>query len=370
MPLARKQLVSAAAFSKARAKLKHTAFIALNQKTVVETMYEHEHERFHGHRILAIDGSKVILPNTDDMRDAFGAVPIKNKDMEGTYVCGLASVLYDVLNRVALDATLARGDAYEVDEAQQHLACVEEGDMVICDRGYCSYRMLASVLQTKADFVIRCSSQSFAVAQKMFAGGGLDDRTVTLYPSAQCRKQYGDTPYPKSLTVRFVRLTLSTGETEVLVTSLLDTDRYPLSMFKALYWKRWGIETFYGILKHRLGLENFTGISPEAVRQDFHVTVFLSGLESILTEGVDEVLAQKETQHVQQVNKAVSIHAIKYRAFDLFASNLPIEDVVTELTELFLTSPTVCRKDRNPPRKRSSDRILLNFWRRVRKQVF
>jgi len=370
MPLAHKPQVSAAAFTKARKKLKHTAFIALNRDAVVATTYAHEHKRFSGHRLLAIDGSKVILPNTQDVRDMFGETAIKNKDMEGTYVCGLASVLYDVLNGIALDANLARGDAYEVVEAERHLSCVEAGDIAILDRGYCSYRMLASIAQTKADFVVRCHAQSFAVAQEMFTGNGSDDRTVTIYPSAPCRKKYGDTPYPASIKVRFVRVTLDTGEIEVLVTSLLDTITYPTPIFKDLYWKRWGIETFYGTLKNRLSLENFTGISTESVLQDFHVTIFLSGLESALTEDIDESLAQKETRHVQQVNKAVSIHAIKHRAFDLFASDLPVEDVVGELTELFVKSPTSYREDRSPPRKKRSARMLLNFWKRARKQVF
>ncbi len=43
----------------------------------------------------------------------------------------------------------------------------------------------------------------------------------------------------------------------------------------ALYRLRRGIETFYGLLKTRLALENFTGISAEAVRQDFYATVYL-----------------------------------------------------------------------------------------------
>jgi hypothetical protein len=32
---------------------------------------------------------------------------------------------------------------------------------------------------------------------------------------------------------------------------------------------RWGVETFYGVLKGRLELEHFSGQSVEAVRQDF-----------------------------------------------------------------------------------------------------
>ncbi len=370
MPLIRKPSVSAAAFTKARKKLKHTAFIALNRETVVATTYAYDHKRFHGHRVLAVDGSKIILPNTEAMRGAFGETAIKHNGIEGTYVCGLASVLYDVLNGVALDARLARGDAYEVAEAEGHLPHVANGDVLVLDRGYCAYRMLASIAQTKADFVVRCHTQSFAPAQQLFSGNGSDDRTVTIYPSAPCRKKYGDAPYPKRLRVRFVRVTLDTGEIEVVATSLLDTARYPTALFRELYWKRWGIETFYGTVKNRLVLENFTGTSVESVLQDFHATIFLSGLESALTDDIDDTLAQKETRHVQQVNKAVSMHAIKDRAFDLFASDLPVDTVIAELTALFTMSPTLYRDDRNPPRKKRSARSLLNFWKRARKHVF
>jgi len=54
----------------------------------------------------------------------------------------------------------------------------------------------------------------------------------------------------------------------VLVTSLLDGYLYPTQGFLALYHLRWGIETFYGLLKTRLELENFTGTGAEAVRHD------------------------------------------------------------------------------------------------------
>jgi hypothetical protein len=74
---------------------------------------------------------------------------------------------------------------------------------------------------------------------------------------------------PQTLTVRFVRVMLKTGEYEVLVTSLLDEIRYPTPDFARLYWLCWGIKTFYGLLKSRLALENFTENGVEAVLQDF-----------------------------------------------------------------------------------------------------
>ena len=46
----------------------------------------------------------------------------KDSIAEGEHPYALASVLYDVLNRVTLTAELVRSDTYEVDLAVKHLA--------------------------------------------------------------------------------------------------------------------------------------------------------------------------------------------------------------------------------------------------------
>ena len=71
--------VTASAFSQARYRLQHTAFIELNQKAVVESRYRDGNFRtFWGFRILAVDGSKLLLPETDNVRAAFGTIPYSN----------------------------------------------------------------------------------------------------------------------------------------------------------------------------------------------------------------------------------------------------------------------------------------------------
>jgi IS4 transposase len=99
----------------------------------------------------------------------------------------------------------------------------------------------------------------------------------------------------------------------VLATNLLDEQKYPTAEFAELYHCRWGIETFYGVLKGRLDLENFSGLSSQAVRQDVFATVFLSNLESLLIAPAQEQLQQKsqKAKYRQQVNHAVSFHTIK-----------------------------------------------------------
>jgi len=115
----------------------------------------------------------------------------------------------------------------------------------------------------------------------MFEGKGRDSQIVTLFPPNI--KETRELGLPTQIKVRFVRLKLDTGETEILVTSLIDEDLYITSDFKELYNLRWGIETFYSIVKTRLSLENFTGKSAESVKQDFYATIYITGLESILT---------------------------------------------------------------------------------------
>ena len=365
--------VTASAFSQARYKFKHSAFIELNTLAVVDTVYgDGDYRTFWDLRILAVDGSKILLPDSEEVCQGFGTIAYANgtQGSEGERPYALASVLYDVLNRVGVDAVLGKADAYEVDLAVGHLAHTRPGDLLVMDRNYPSYRMLAELTQRQRDFAIRCSAASFAPARRMLKGEGLDSQIATLVPCAGQAEDIRARGLPRALTVRFVRVRLNTGEWEVLVTSLLDTVRYPTADFLELYGLRWGVETFYGLLKTRLGLENFSGTGSEAVRQDFHAAVYLTGLEAILTVEAQTTLDAKTTVHAQTVNRAVSFNAIKHRALDLLFSDMDTATLCQQLTALFLTNPTLDRPQRNPPRQTSSSRALLDFHQLQKKHCY
>jgi hypothetical protein len=215
--------------------------------------------------------------------------------------------------------------------------------------------------QAPGDFLIRVHANSFKIANAMLKGEGPADLICEVTASKPFRSDPKNQDVPHGLTVRLVRVTLDNGEYEVLVTSLTDRQQYPTSIFKELYYLRWGIETFYGILKTRLGLENFSGYSPEAIRQDFRVAVLLTGVEGILIEDAEEELKKQHGGYPKKVNKAVSFNAIKDKAFELFMSTGPQDEVLTELTELFMQNPTVVRKDRRPPRVTRSSTMYWAF---------
>lgn len=131
--------VTASAFTQARQKWLHTAFIELNRKGIVEVYYTTSAYRtWHGFRRVGIDASKIRLPDTPSIREAFGTISISNqheKDL-GEYPWGLCSVCYDLLNEIALDTILAHGTAYEVDVAVKHLKWIACADLLIFDRNY------------------------------------------------------------------------------------------------------------------------------------------------------------------------------------------------------------------------------------------
>ena len=147
---------SASAYSQARYKLKHSAFIELNQKAIVNIVYQDDDfATFWGKRILAIDGSKIRLPNTPEIVQTFSTMAYsqgEGSDVQGEHPFALGSILYDVLNRVALDATLDKANAYEVDLAIAHLAHTQCHDLILMDRNYPSYRMLASLQHYERNF--------------------------------------------------------------------------------------------------------------------------------------------------------------------------------------------------------------------------
>jgi len=317
----------------------------------------------------------VRLPKSAEVGQRFGWMEYVGEDgqPQERYPQGRLSVLYDVLNQVALEGRLEPWKVAEEELAHQHLACVEPGDIELTDRGYTSYFWVWDVLARQGHFLSRCSRSSFAVAQMLFRQNraGVSVCGVLRAPKEfkrQCRQR----GWPLEVKVRFVTVRLKTGELEVLVTSLLDPERYPTPDLAELYWRRWGQETFYGRLKGRLDLENCSGRTVQAVEQDLAATLLLSNVESVVIGPAAAHLAQRTSQREQpaKINRALSLHALKTRLIDLLASELPAEKVLQELTQWFQHNPVSVRKRRKVPRNPFSAARSYHFQRYVRKLVF
>lgn len=136
---------------------------------------------------------------------------------------------------------------------------------------------------------------------------------------------------------------------------------------------RWGVETYFSIVKGRLCLENFTGKTTEAVKQDFWSTIFISNFETLMTEDTqDEMNADlQECPYVKKVNSSISFNAIKNMAFDIFMNKQDSGPALEKLIRIFKTNPGLDRVGRKAPhRKKTSELQSLNFQKRTKKHVF
>lgn len=375
MKLGSDTTVTSSAYSQARLKLRHTAFIELNDGILAQYYAAHEtYKRLWGFRVFAVDGSKIRLPDSPELRKSFGTFRISNQTqtLNEEYPSSLISVCYDVLNHIAISSEIAHGKSYEVTLAQKHLSLLSSSDLVLYDRGYASFFMMANLINAGVNFIIRCPKSSFSVANRMFEGGPWSREVVLEATKTELKDQLKAEGLPTQIRVRFVRIKLPTGENEVLVTSLLDPRKYKRDEFKYAYGLRWGIETFYGTIKGRLNLDNFTGKSVEAVKQDFYSTIFLSNIETIFTTDAKKILEEKaqNTIHEQAVNKAVSFNVIKSHAFEIFYEPGELAEKLEKLTQLFLMNPTIVRKNRKVPRRPQSDARTLYYQKQLKKIVF
>ena len=199
----------------------------------------------------------------------------------------LASALFDVINKVAIDFSLNPCCASENHIAVKHLKQVSRGDLLIFDRGYKSLWLMLAIVQTGADFLIRLPSNAFKEVE-YFLKSDLQEKIAMLQPAVKARKQCLNLGIEaKPLKVRLIKVILDSGETEVLVSSLLNESLYPYSLFKELYHLRWGIEEGYKTLKCTLEVESFTGKTPHAIYQEFYASLFLSNLQAIITREKD-----------------------------------------------------------------------------------
>ncbi len=325
------------AFSKQRRKLKAEFFNDWNQELITSFYSHSDYSTWKGFNLLAIDGSSVILPDTKEMRSKYGYTTGKTEN--GSCVARICT-LYDVQNQLALKGLL---HSYFVSEEAVVLDVLKDENLqhslLLFDRGYLSYWLIYELLQRDTHFVIRAACNANNLI-KNFLASKEEDITLDFYPPYSSLKKLRDTGLNISkntaVKIRLVKVLLETGETEVLVTNLYETDIYTVEDLGEIYHLRWGIETYYGYIKEELQLGVFSGISPICIEQDFAANLFLFNLQSVIEKQCKPYVEKigNKRKYKYKVNKNVSWASLKYRVVKLFIEKKP-EHVLLELETLF-----------------------------------
>ena len=361
------RVVTASAYRQARQKVQPEVFVHLNAVVCEEyyARYEAEEEvvLWHGHRVLGMDGSYLNLPDTEEIRGEFSVQTNQHPGAE--QVQALASVLYDLRNDLGLSAALGPKQAEKTHLFATHLAVTRRGDVLVCDRAYADYSVMAMLLAWQCHFVIRFPRQSFTAVNAFWASAA-PERVVTLTVPASARTYVTEQQLPSTLRVRLLKVQLPSGEVEVLGTDLLDARRYPAAEFKGVYGWRWKHETYHDRIKNIFEIERFSGKSVQTIKQDFYGVIFLATLESILSKPAQAELtaqgAARACWTAPQVNRAVSYVTVLDHIVQLLHDpHRSSASTLAAIERLLLTSPTRRRPGRQFPRHKRSAAFRLRF---------
>jgi len=167
---------------------------------------------------LAVDGSTASLPVNENTIEHYGLC--NNQKTTNDIVKARVSVLYDVLNNIALDGLLCHYNKGEVQLFQAHLSFIKQDDLLILDRMYPSFDAAWRILQKQAHFLFRCRT-TFNNLTRRFADSSKQEWITELQPSKH--KSLKGLPYDKNerIKVRFLKVALESGEIEILMTSCI-----------------------------------------------------------------------------------------------------------------------------------------------------
>lgn len=345
------RIVSKSAFTKARAKLDYHAFIELNRHLTDFLYREFQTETWNGFNLLAVDGSTSTLPKTEEISEHFGEW---NPDKGEPCPVARISQMFDVMNKVTIDAIIKPKENGERELAAWHFLNLLPTDLILLDRGYPAYWIFSLIISLGSNFCARISCTHWVQVREFYESGE-NERVIDLKPShvsvEKCREMgLDETPLP----LRLIRVELENGETEILITSLIDSKEFPHDIFGELYNKRWPVEEDYKAMKCRIEIERFSGESVESVYQDFHAKIFSKNLTSVFIHSAKEDVREscKNRKYEYRINLTQAFSKMKDTIVLLFNSSKGgISGLIINILKIFSKTLEAIRPGRTFPRK-------------------
>jgi len=302
----RENTVSKQAFSKQRQNLNPEVFIELNKDYVRRIYKQAEIKKYKGYLVTAIDGSSIEIPNTKELQEEYDCQST-GQSIHRTIARAVASGIYDVENNIMIDTVLGKRSDGERALAKHNLDTMldilgnETNIITIFDRGYISIDLLLTLMETQIKYLFRLPSTTFGKEQRSLKS---DDEIIDIVLTSD-RIYHLKDPIKKSkaknlkkLRVRMVKIVLSTGEFEYLVTNI-DDSTMSTKEIGDLYYKRWGIELAYDVIKNKLNIENISGKSKLLIEQDFYAQMLLFNMVEDLRNDSNKVVKDNKKENLK-----------------------------------------------------------------------
>jgi hypothetical protein len=264
------------AYCKARRRLPEGVLARLTRDTGQQLATRQRRRwHWHGHQVKLLDGSSVTAPDTRANQRAY---PQHSGQKPGLgFPLVRIVVLFSLAVGTVLDAAYGPYKGKQTAETALWRALrhnLQPGDILLADRYHGSFWEVAAALERGSHVVLRVHQRrqvDFRRGQRL----GADDHVVTWTKYRTCpgwmdRRTYD--ALPQTLRVREIRIRVPKGRCRtreiVVVTTLLDSGRYPKGEIAALYRRRWQVEVDLRSLKQTLQMDSLRGQSPAMLHKE------------------------------------------------------------------------------------------------------
>lgn len=229
---------------------------------------------WHGQRVRVVDGSSCSMPDTPELQAEFGQ-PDGQKAGCGFPVARIVA-MFCWATAVVLDVAIGAYRSSELTLAHKMWPYLKQGDIVLADRFYCTYGVLAELLARGCDAVFRLhGARSRTMDFRRGRRLGRNDRLMSWERPTICPRGLSSEQWmalPEHLTIRVIQFSTCVpgfrSKTIMAATTLLDPVVYPLEEIAALYGDRWTVELRLRDIKTTLQMDILRGKSPDVVRKE------------------------------------------------------------------------------------------------------
>jgi putative transposase len=267
-------------YCRARAKLSEEALHDLTVEVAAELQEQADPTwLWKGRHAKLVDGFTFTMPDTEANQEAY---PQQTSQKEGIgFPIARACVILSLVTACAMELAVGRYSGKETGETallRSLLDSLQTGDVVVADRFYCSFMMIALLLNRGVDVCARLHQRrhvDFRRGKQLGKYDHLVEWNRPAKPAWMDEESYAS--IPEKLVLREMRFNVFQPgfrvQTLTIVTSLTDPEAFTAEEIAQLYGFRWNSELDIRAIKQSLHLDHVRCKTPEMVRKEVWTTL-------------------------------------------------------------------------------------------------
>ena len=262
-------------YCQARARLSLGDIQAVNKQLIQRIDEEYPRQLWCGRSVVVTDGSSISMPDTPENQERY---PQPTSQKRGCGFPVMRIVVYFALSSgVILDMAKDALTVGETTLSRRLWDMLQEGDVFLADRGFCSYADVYYLRERKVDCVLR-NHQRRSVGVQPVKQLGDNDRLV-YWTKSKVRPKWLDKEawdaLPDTMLIREIKVVVAPPgfrtESLTIVTTLLDHQLFPAGAFAQLYLQRWRAELFLRDIKISMNMDVLRCKTPDMVDKELYM---------------------------------------------------------------------------------------------------